>query len=59
MTENQQEPPSMVFRRAIKSARAADFENWLRELGLALLQFEGYLGLDGHLIEMSQLLGAN
>ena len=36
----------MVFRRAVKPERLADFENWLRELGKVLKQFDGYLGLD-------------
>ncbi len=46
MAENQLEPVSMVFRRVVKSDRVVDFEEWLRELGKVLQQFEGYLGLD-------------
>jgi antibiotic biosynthesis monooxygenase (ABM) superfamily enzyme len=58
MAENKQDPVSMLFRRVVKSVRAGDFEGRLWELVVALQPFGGYLGLDGHLTVMRQLLDA-
>ena len=49
MTENptsNTEPVSIVFARDVKPDRTPEFEDWIRGIGHAVRQFEGYLGMD-------------